>query len=140
MKVQLTQTGVPLQYKAETSIAEIEVGANQFKEDHFTFRPMELILTGLASCSAIDIENILRKQKIEFKDFRIEIFGTRADAIPAVFTKIDLQISISGIIPEKKLKRAIELTTEKYCSVYRMLQNEVDISYSFSINQSTKKS
>lgn len=140
MKVTLTQKGIPLQYQAETSIAKIEVGANQFSGERSTFRPMELILAGLASCSAIDIENILRKQKIQFEDFHIEIFGTRADQIPAVFTKIDLKISITGDIPENKLQRAINLTTEKYCSVYKMLENEVKISYSYSINPSTSKS
>lgn len=134
MKVSLKQKGTPLQYQAETSTAIIEVGANQFNGNHKTFRPMELILTGLASCSAIDIETILRKQKIEFTDFQIEVFGTRSDQIPGVFTDIDLKIFITGDIPESKLQRAIKLTTDKYCSVYKMLQNEVNISYSYSIN------
>lgn len=132
MEVTVKQTIAPLQYEASTNVATIEVGARHNKED-LTFRPMELILTGLASCSAIDIENILRKQKLVFSDLTINATGKRADAIPAVFESIDLNIRIKGDIPENKLKRAIDLTKDKYCSVYLMLKGSVDITYSYQI-------
>lgn len=134
MKVILKQTNRPLHFEAMTDLAKIEVSANLEENGPFTFRPMELLLTSLASCSAIDIENILRKQKIKFTDFQIEIIGNRADTIPSVFTKIDLVISISGDINESRLGKAIHLTKEKYCSVYRMLFKEVEINYSYVIN------
>lgn len=134
MKVILKQTDRPLHYEANTDLAKIEVSANLENQGSFTFRPMELLLTSLASCSAIDIENILRKQKVNFSDFQIEALGVRAKTIPAVFTKIDLQISLSGNINENKLKKAIDLTIEKYCSVYRLLHKEIEINYTYSIN------
>lgn len=136
MKVTVTQTSTPLQYIADNDHTQLEVGANQFST-HVTFRPMELILAGLASCSAIDIEHILKKQKIEFSHLRITAQGTRRKEVPAVFTKIDLIVHISGDVPEVKLQRAIDLTKEKYCSVSHMLRENVDITYSYFIQPIT---
>lgn len=132
MKVSITATD-SLQYLVESPHAKINVGANLNNETEKYFRPMELILTGLATCSAIDIENILIKQKLQYSNFQIEVKGQRAETIPAVFTKIDLLITLTGNIPNSKLERAIRLTTEKYCSVYQMLQKEVEINYSYKI-------
>ena len=133
MNVTVKQNFFPLQYYAETNVAKIRVGANQHNKEDLTFRPMELILTGLASCSAIDIENILRKQKVDFTELTIEATGVRADTIPGVFTSIDLKIQLKGAVPEQKLTRAIQLTKDKYCSVYHMLKDNVDINYSYQI-------
>ncbi|CAG5077335.1 OsmC family protein [Parvicella tangerina] len=137
MKVTLSQTSRPLQYIAANDSTQIEVGANQDNPSKRTFRPMELILAGLASCSAIDIENILRKQRINFNNLRISATGTRADSTPAVFTKINLFIEIEGDVPEEKLKRAIQLTKDKYCSVSHMLREHVEITYSSKIKPYT---
>lgn len=134
MNIQLIKQETGLQYKAVSELATIEIGANQFNfNEGKTFRPMELILAGLASCSAIDIENILTKQKIAIKEMIINVHGHRVNKIPAVFDKIDIEIIISGLIPENKLQRAIELTKEKYCSVYSMLKETVTIEYNYKI-------
>lgn len=133
MRVTLKPSIAPLQYSASSPAAKIEVGANRHNDQDLSFRPMELILAGLASCSAIDIENILRKQRIAFSDLTIEAEGTRADTIPGVFTEITLKISIKGEVPSSKLQRAIELTKEKYCSVYHMLKDTVTIHYTYLI-------
>ncbi len=139
MKVTVTQTSSPLQYIAANDHAQIEVGANQYHKSAPTFRPMELILAGLASCSAIDIENILKKQKVQFQNLQIIVSGTRADAIPAVFERIELQVIVEGEVAENKLQRAIDLTKNKYCSVARMLSSSVEITYSYLIQKPQSK-
>lgn len=136
MKVIVSQTSSQLQYVAATDSTQIEVGANQFNKSAPTFRPMELILAGLASCTSIDIENILRKQRVQFQNLQVVANGTRADATPAVFTHIELHIQVEGDVPESKLQRAIELTKETYCSVSHMLRESVEITYSFTIYNS----
>jgi putative redox protein len=97
-------------------------------------RPMEMVLMGLGGCSAIDIILILEKQRQEVKDFRITIDGERAkDVIPAVFTTIHVHYTLTGHLNENKVKRAVDLSMEKYCSVSAMLNKTATITYSFSI-------
>lgn len=81
-------------------------------------RPMELILHGLGGCSGIDVVAILKKMQQEIKTLTIEIIGERAEDHPKKFTKIHLVYRVSGTdIDPEKVKRAIELSLSKYCSV-----------------------
>ncbi|MCC5945621.1 MAG: OsmC family protein [Bernardetiaceae bacterium] len=95
--------------------------------------PMELLLAGIGGCSAIDIIDILNKQKQEIKDLQIDIEGERSNSVPKVFTKIHIQYHFVGDIAEAKAKRAIDLSIEKYCSVSQMLEKTAQISYTFDI-------
>lgn len=92
-------------------------------------RPMELLLTSLAGCAAMDVVHILRKQKEPLEDLRIEVVGTRAEAVPAPFTAITLRFIASGAVNEAKLKRAVTLSVEKYCSVGSSLAPSIAITH-----------
>ena len=96
-------------------------------------RPMEMILMGLAGCSSFDILHILKKSRQEVKDFDITVQGDRADAVPSVFTTIRVHFILTGELSEKHVKRAIDLSMEKYCSVSAMLEKSVKIEHSFEI-------
>lgn len=134
MKVLLKSTDKALQFNVSNEFATMEVGANQnVDENQKTFRPMELLLTSLASCSAIDIQSILIKQRQEILDFEIETIGHRVDEVPAVFDTIHLKITVKGNIDASKLEKAIELTKEKYCSAYKMLSKSCEIIYEYKI-------
>ncbi len=93
-------------------------------------RPMELFLGSLASCSAVDVVMILRQQKQPLEDLRIEVHGERADAVPAVFSKIQLHFVAVGDVAANKLERAVKLSVEKYCSVAKMLVAGVVVEHS----------
>lgn len=96
--------------------------------------PMELVLMGAGGCSAYDIVEILEKSRQIVDDITIELDAERADAIPAVFTAIHMNVRITGRdISEDKVRRAIELSVEKYCSAMRMLEKSAKISHSFEI-------
>ncbi len=98
-------------------------------------RPMEMILAGLGGCSAFDVMEILQKSRQEVSDCHIEIEAQRADAVPAVFTKIHMHFVVSGnSLKEKLVQRAVELSMDKYCSVAVMLRDKVDISYDYEIS------
>ena|SRR6218665_3448587 len=91
------------------------------------FRPMETLASSLAGCMAIDVLLILRKQRQSVTHFEIEIIGQRKDAIPAVFEEISLVFIVNKDVNEDKLKSAIHLTHEKYCSVSQSLNPNIKI-------------
>ncbi len=101
-------------------------------------RPMELILMGLAGCSAMDVLHILKKQRQDIVGLDIDVDGTRADAIPAVYTDIHVHFSASGDVDPQKLERAVSLSMEKYCSVTRMLQATVKLTHSSEVLEAAK--
>ncbi|MBU24536.1 MAG: osmotically inducible protein C [Gammaproteobacteria bacterium] len=86
-------------------------------------RPMELILMGLGSCASFDVISILRKQRQEVASCECILEAERADTVPAVFTKITVNFQISGNnLNESRVKRAVALSAETYCSVSKMLE------------------
>jgi len=93
-------------------------------------RPMQALLASLAGCSAIDVLNILQKGRHRVDKLDVQVDGERADAVPAVFTKIHLHFVAAGDFPLHKLERAVELSAEKYCSVSHMLRATVAITHS----------
>ena len=102
--------------------------------------PMELLLMGIAGCSGIDIVMILKKQQLEMTNLEMDVEGFRVDgAVPNVFTKIHLKITIDGEIPENKAKRAVDLSLEKYCSVAKMLEKTAEITTEVILNGSPVK-
>ncbi|MFD2933252.1 OsmC family protein [Spirosoma flavum] len=97
-------------------------------------RPMEMLLMGLAGCSAIDVILILQKQKQVIDDFRLKVDGFREKgATPAPFKKIHITYLLKGQLDPAKVKRAIDLSMDKYCSATAQLRPSTDITYSFDI-------
>jgi putative redox protein len=101
-------------------------------------RPMELMLMSVGSCSLMDVILILRKQRQAFTDIQVEVDGTRADTEPKVFTDIHLNFLVFGKdLKEASVRRAIELSAEKYCSASIMLQRGgVKVTHSFELRDS----
>ncbi len=98
-------------------------------------RPMELVLTALAACSSMDLISILKKQRMNPEEFSVDVEGKRPeDVYPAPFSDIHMTFEFTGNLDESKVQRAIELSVEKYCSVYEMLKDKVKITYSYNIN------
>ncbi len=97
-------------------------------------RPMQMVLAAAGSCSSIDVIMILKKQKEPLDDIQITVEGERhMDRTPKTFKKIHIHYKLFGDLNEKKAKRAIELSMEKYCSVSIMLKATVEITYSYEI-------
>ena len=97
--------------------------------------PMELLLIGVAGCSAIDVVSILKKQRQEITSYKAELKGDRVqgkDASP--FTDIYVNIFLEGNIHPEKAKRAAQLSFDKYCSVSKSLEPGVIIHYAVILN------
>lgn len=111
-------------------------GAERVGGEGAGFRPMQLALAAVASCSVMDLVPILEKQRQRVDDVQITASGERADGTPSPFTSINLHYVLTGEIDEQKARRAIELAVYKYCSVGEMLRATVTITYSFAIRSS----
>ena len=99
-------------------------------------KPMELLLLGLGGCSGMDVISILRKKRQDITGLEIHIKGTRADTYPKNFTEIDLEFIVNGKnISEDAVKRSIELSVNKYCSVKATLEGAATIRSSYKINR-----
>lgn len=86
-------------------------------------RPMQMLLMGLGGCSAIDVAMILKKQRQEIKDFRIEIEGEREKGKePSLWENAHVVFHLTGDIDPDKAARAVELSMKKYCSVAETLR------------------
>ena len=95
--------------------------------------PMESVLLSAAGCSTIDIVMILERMRQKLESIEVEVEGTRAEEIPRVFTHIHLHYILKGKLKEKKVKEAVDLSINKYCSVVLMLANSVEITSSYEI-------
>lgn len=96
-------------------------------------RPMEMLLIGLAGCSSFDVLHTLEKGRQEVEDLDVKVTGERADAVPAVYTKIHAHFKASGKVTEKRLAQAVQLSMEKYCSVSAMLGKSAEITFSHEV-------
>jgi putative redox protein len=97
-------------------------------------RPMEMVLLGLGGCTAFDVVSILKKARQPVTGCQVEIEAARADAIPAVFTRIHLHYTVSGkALRDKQVERAVQLSAEKYCSVTLMLSKTAEITHDYDV-------
>lgn len=94
-------------------------------------RPKELILDGLAGCTAMDVISILRKMQVPPEAFRVEVDADLTEDHPKVFKTIHLKYFVKGNVPEDRLKRAIELSQDLYCGVSAMLRKGAEITYEY---------
>jgi putative redox protein len=97
-------------------------------------RPMELILEGLAGCTAMDVISIMRKKRQNVTGFEIDIHADRADKHPKVFTAIEIKYTFWGKdIDPKAVERSIELSEQIYCPAQAMIAQVAPIKLSYEI-------
>lgn len=136
MKVTLNRVnqGFHFEGKGVSDIAVNIDGSEEIGGNNLGARPMELILMGLGSCGAMDVVSILKKQKQEIIDLKIHIDGKRNYNItPAIFEEINIEFVFIGNLNEDKVRKALTLSMEKYCSVSAMLSKTALIKYSYKI-------
>jgi putative redox protein len=96
-------------------------------------RPMELLLSALGGCAAIDVVGILVKQRQTVDDLAVTVEGERSEGEPALFTRIHVHFEVRGPADERAVARAVELSMGKYCSVARTLEHTAVIDYSHAL-------
>lgn len=91
--------------------------------------PMDTLLLGVAACMGIDIQEILRKSRVPLDELDFVVRGARADDHPRRYTRVDLDIALSGPRPgdAARVERAVELSRDKYCSALNSLRTDIRI-------------
>ncbi|MEK9928697.1 MAG: OsmC family protein [Halieaceae bacterium] len=104
-----------------------------------SLRPMEMLLLGTGGCAIYDVISMLKKSRQQVTDCRVELQATRADAVPAVFESMNLHFVVTGNgVKESQVKRAVELSAEKYCSASIMLAAAgVTVTHSFAVEDAS---
>ena len=112
-------------------------GAPEAGGRNLCFRPMEMLLIGLGTCSAFDVMLILKRGREKVTDCVVEVDGERAQTDPKVFTSIVLRYIVTGInLDRNKVERAVSLSAEKYCSASAMLGATAKLTHEISIVES----
>lgn len=96
-------------------------------------RPGELILMALGSCTGIDVVSILNKMRVSFASIEVEVKGEPAPEHPKVYTEVWINFKVTGDVPEDKLKKAIELSRDRYCSVGALFKKAAKVHYDYEI-------
>lgn len=128
------QQGLSFTGTADTGFTVPLGGSPRVGGDDDGFRPMELIATGLAGCTAMDTISILQKKRQEVTNFEVKVHAERAEEHPRVFTHIKIEYQITGHgVDESAVLRAIELSAKRYCPVQGMLSQVVPIDLEYQI-------
>ena len=97
--------------------------------------PMELLLVGLATCSSINVVEMLNKMRQQFSSLEVDVSGDRAAEPPRIWTDIALHYRIIGDVDPRRLERAIWLSDNKICSAYTLLSATANIESTYEITQ-----
>lgn len=91
-------------------------------------RPMETMLAGAGACTAYDVVLILKRGRHAVQGCQVKMSADRAETDPKVFTRIVMKFVVSGAkLPEAAVKRAVQMSYEKYCSATAMLAKTAQI-------------
>ncbi len=95
--------------------------------------PVEMVIMALGSCTAIDVLNILIKKRLNIKSFEVKVGAETVDDMPKVFKEVWIKYIVHGNVTDSVLKKAIDLASEKYCSIGAMLKKSAKFNYEFEI-------
>jgi putative redox protein len=108
---------------------------NSIANNTENYSPTEHLLLAMGGCSSDDVVNILRKMKVDFKEFRCEVTAQRADEHPKTLTYVNIHYFLDGDLDPDKARKAINLSLTKYCSVSIIVKRGgADLRYSLTVN------
>ena len=95
--------------------------------------PMQALGFALAACMAMDVVHVLRKGRHDLKALKVGLVGERAEDEPRRFTSVAMQFTVTGAVPPEPIERAIDLSRDKYCSVWNSLRQDIDLKVTFEV-------
>ncbi len=134
-KAKITYTG-GLQFVAEADSRHAIVmdGEEKFGGKDSGPRPMELLLMGIGGCSGMDVVSILKKKRERLTGLEVNVDGKMAEDYPHKYTHITIEYVVKGKgLSEEAVKRAIQLSMDKYCSVKATLEGAAKITFRYRI-------
>ncbi len=98
-------------------------------------RPKPLMLLALAGCTGMDVVSILKKMRVEFDDFKIEIETEMTEEHPKHYNKINVIYKFWGNdLPVEKLEKAVSLSDERYCGVSAVYKKAIEMTNEIKVN------
>jgi putative redox protein len=98
--------------------------------------PMQALAFGLAGCMGMDLVHILTKSRTPFTAVRASLSGRRPIDPPSRFIAVNLHFEIDGEATDEQVQRAIQLSRDKYCSVWNSMRQDIDFQVTFAIRPS----
>ena len=95
--------------------------------------PVEALAFALAGCIGIDLVVILTRGRFELRGLRAHLLAERAPEDPKRILAVDLRFTVAGEIPPDRVQRALDLSRQRYCSVWHSLRQDMDLKTSFEI-------
>ena len=112
----------------------IVIGKSRERPDEFVgMKPSDLLLISAAACSAYDVVEILQKQREPLHGLKVLCSGEQMPEPPYTFTSIHIHYIVDGEVNPTKLKKAIYLSEDKYCSVISTLRPGVPVTSDYEI-------
>ncbi len=107
----------------------------EYKGEGSGFRPLELVMQGLAGCTGMDVISVLEKKRQDVRGLEITVKGTqREDEFPKIYTRLEVEYVVTGFgVNPEAVARAIDLSEHKYCSVGGMLAEDVRVTTSYRV-------
>jgi len=96
--------------------------------------PMQALAFSLAACMAMDLIHILKKGRHDVRGLRADLTGAREQTDPRRFTDITLHYTVTGSVPDEVVQRGIDLSREKYCSVWHSMRPDLPFAVTFTIS------
>jgi putative redox protein len=97
--------------------------------------PMQALAFALAGCMAMDVVHVLKKGRHELRGLRADLVGHRNADEPRRFHRVELRFTVTGKIPAAPIERAIQLSREKYCSVWHSMRQDIDFDVTYDVSE-----
>ena len=95
--------------------------------------PVQALAFGLAGCMAMDVLAVIKRGRFELQGLTARLVAERAPSDPKRIVAVDLRFTLAGSIPDDRVLRAIQLSREKYCSVWHSMRPDIELTTSFEV-------
>jgi putative redox protein len=95
--------------------------------------PVQALGFALAGCMAMDVVHILKKGRHDLKGLKVELVAQRAEADPRRVTAVEMKYTVTGDVPGEQIQRAIDLSRDKYCSVWHSMREDISLAATFTV-------
>jgi putative redox protein len=99
--------------------------------------PVQALGFGIAGCMAMDVADIVRKGRLDLKGLRVHLVAQRSAEHPKRLLAVDIRFTFQGDVPADRAERAIQLSRERYCSVWHSLRQDIELTTSFEVMSKT---
>lgn len=99
--------------------------------------PVQALAFALAGCMGMDVVHILRKGRHDLRGLGIELSADRSQEDPHRIVAVDMRFNVTGSVPDAQVQRAIDLSHEKYCSVWHSMRQDITLKTSFTVTAAT---